>query len=355
MHSKDKAADRKSNRAGGKYALPTFVWVLILAALLLFISLVCLCLGQYSMTMGESIQVLFGKLLHTQVTWKPMMEKVIFYLRLPRIIAAGLVGASLALSGSAYQGIFRNPLVSPDLLGVSSGACVGAALAILMGLNGTWVQQVMAFGTGLLAVGLTLLIPKMLGSTSNIMLVLSGVIVSGLMSSVMGMIKYVADPQSQLQAITFWQMGSFAYVKYDEIGSVLAPMAVGAVILLLISWWIDILSMGETEAKLLGANAKPIRNVAILCSSILTASAVCLCGTISWVGLVIPHFARMLVGPNSTKLMPVACLLGAIFMIVVDTCSRNIAGVELPVSILTSLIGAPFYIMLMRRQKGELQ
>ncbi len=354
MFGHEKATDSKSNKVGRKYVLSTPIWLFILTALLLFISLVCLCLGQYSMTITESLQVLFGKLFGAEMTREPMMEKVIFYLRLPRIIGAGLVGASLALSGAVYQGIFRNPLVSPDLLGVSSGACVGAALSILLGLNPIWTQA-MAFVTGLLAVGLTLLIPKMLGSTSNIMLVLSGVIISGLMSSFMGMIKYVADPQSQLQAITFWQMGSFAYVKYHEIWSVAIPMAIGFVVLLLISWWIDVLSMGETEAKLLGANVKPIRNAAILCSSILTASAVCLCGTISWVGLVIPHFARLLVGSNNTRLMPVACLLGAMFMIVADTCSRNIAGVELPVSILTSLIGAPFYIMLMRRRKGELQ
>lgn len=344
----------KAGGLGRVSALPTSAWVLFLTAVLIVLSLFCAGLGQYSLTIAESWEILFGKLVAAEPTWKPMAESVVLYLRIPRIIAAGIVGAALALSGSVYQGIFRNPLVSPDLLGVSSGACVGAALAILFGLSAEWTQ-IMAFAAGLMAVGLTLSIPKMLGSTSNIMLVLSGVIVSGLMSSFMGLIKYVADPQSQLQAITFWQMGSFASVKYDELLSVLIPMGIGFVVLFLISWWVDVLAMGETEAKLLGANAKPIRNIAIVCSSVLTASAVCLCGTISWIGLVIPHFARMLVGPNNTKLMPVASLLGAIFMIAVDTCARNISGQELPISILTSLIGAPFYILLMRRQKGELQ
>lgn len=354
MLKRMKSRHSEAGKWGRVKTLPASVWVLLLTAIMIILSLFCAGLGQYSLTIRESWQILFGKLTGAEPTWKPMAESVVLYLRIPRILAAGIVGAALALSGSVYQGIFRNPLVSPDLLGVSSGACVGAALGILMGLNTEWIQ-LMAFAVGLLAVGLTLFIPKMLGSTSNIMLVLSGVIVSGLMSSFMGLIKYVADPQSQLQAITFWQMGSFASVKYDELLRAAIPMCIAFVILFLISWWVDVLAIGETEAKLLGANAKPIRNIAVICSSVLTASAVCLCGTISWVGLVIPHFARMLVGPNNTKLMPVASLLGAIFMIMVDTCARNISGQELPISILTSLVGAPFYILLMRRQKGELQ
>ena len=340
-----------STRAG---RTPISAWIAGLTAALILIVLVCLCLGQYSMSVGETLHIMTAKAAGAEPDWKPMKENIIFFLRLPRIISAGLVGASLALSGSVYQGIFRNPLVSPDLLGVSSGACVGAALSILLNWDPV-TTQFMAFGCGLLAVGLTLTIPRLLGSTSNIMLVLSGVIVSGLMGSFLGMIKYVADPKSQLQAITFWQMGSFASVRYPDILSVLLPMIIGFVVLLALSWWIDVLSMGETEAKLLGANFKPIRNAAVICASLLTASSVCMCGTISWVGLVIPHFARMLVGSHGTRYMPVSCLLGACFMIIVDTTARNISGMEVPISILTSLIGAPFYIALMRRRRGELQ
>jgi len=351
MHSDPHETQRTGLK---KNSVPLSVWVPGLIVFILVLSLVCLCLGQYSMSLQETLHIIVTKITGGTPDWKPMKENVIFFLRLPRILAAGLVGASLALSGSVYQGIFRNPLVSPDLLGVSSGACVGAALSILL----NWAPvttQIMAFGCGLLAVGLTLLIPRLLGSTSNIMLVLSGVIVSGLMGSILGMIKYVADPQSQLQAITFWQMGSFASVRYGDILSVLIPMIISFIILLAISWWIDVLSMGETEAKLLGANFKPIRNVAVICASLLTASSVCMCGTISWVGLVIPHFARMLVGSHATRYLPVSCLLGSAFMIIVDTTARNISGMEVPISILTSLIGAPFYIALMRRRKGELQ
>ena len=351
MRADEKRTLRAEQRKNG---VPIAAWIIGLSVLLLVPVIVCLCLGQYSMTIPETFHILIGKLRGVEPDWKAMKENVLLFLRLPRIIAAALVGASLALSGSVYQGIFRNPLVSPDLLGVSSGACVGAALSILMNWSPV-TTQIMAFVTGLLAVALTLLIPKLLGSTSNIMLVLSGVIVSGLMGSFLGMIKYVADPRSQLQAITFWQMGSFASVRYPDILSVLIPIIVSMAVLLLISWWIDVLSMGETEAKLLGAKFKPIRNLAIVCASLLTASSVCICGTIGWIGLVIPHFARMLVGAHSTRYMPVSCLLGAVFMIVVDTTARNISGMEVPISILTSLIGAPFYIALMRRRKGELQ
>lgn len=333
---------------------PLTLWVVGLSVGLVILALVCLCLGQYTVSISQTFQILAGKLTGKTGQWKPMQENVILFLRLPRILSAGLVGAALALSGAVYQGIFRNPLVSPDLLGVSSGACVGAALSILLGLSPV-MTEAMAFACGLAAVALTLLIPKMLGSTSNVMLVLSGVIVSGLMSSVLGMIKYVADPQSQLQAITFWQMGSFASVRYPDILSVLIPMVISFVILLASSWLIDVLSMWETEAKLLGVNFGGIRNLSILCASLLTASSVCMCGTISWVGLVIPHFSRMLVGAHGTRNMPVACLLGAMFMIIVDTAARNISGMEVPISILTSLIGAPFYIALMRRNRGQLQ
>lgn len=274
-------------------------------------------------------------------------------LRVPRILASVLCGMMLSMSGVTYQGIFKNPLISPDFLGVSSGACVGAAIAILMGFSGL-VLSGFAFAGGILAVSLTVLIPAIMKSDSNIMLVLSGVIVGGAMSSMLGFLKYVADPETQLAAITYWTMGSFSYITLKDISSVILTMVIPTIILIAISWWLDVLSMGESEAKTLGANIVLIRNLAIACATLMTASSVCISGTIGWIGLVIPHFARMIVGPNNTRLIPAAGLMGGIFLLLVDTITRTISLAEMPVSILTGLIGAPFYAILLYRQRKTL-
>lgn len=274
-------------------------------------------------------------------------------LRVPRILASVLCGMMLSMSGVTYQGIFKNPLISPDFLGVSSGACVGAAIAILMGFSGL-VLSGFAFAGGIIAVSLTVLIPAIMKSDSNIMLVLSGVIVGGAMSSMLGFLKYVADPETQLAAITYWTMGSFSYITLKDISSVILTMVIPTIILIAISWWLDVLSMGESEAKTLGANIVLIRNLAIACATLMTASSVCISGTIGWIGLVIPHFARMIVGPNNTRLIPAAGLMGGIFLLLVDTITRTISLAEMPVSILTGLIGAPFYAILLYRQRKTL-
>ncbi|MCF0120349.1 MAG: iron ABC transporter permease, partial [Oscillospiraceae bacterium] len=208
---------------------------------------------------------------------------------------------------------------------------------------------------GIGTVLLTLIIPKLLKNNSNIMLVLSGVIVSGLMGSVMGFIKYVADPESELAAITYWQMGSFEYITYSDLVSILPIIIFGFAGVLLMSWQIDLLSLGETEARILGVNVPLVRNFTVICATLLTAGSVCLSGTIGWVGLVIPHFARTFVGPNNRVLLPSAALFGAIFLIIVDTVARSITTTELPISVITGLIGAPFYVILLRSQKSRLQ
>jgi len=326
---------------------------LFLLAILAVCIVVALCAGKYPITAKESISIVFGELFKTGGTYTEMSKNVVMGLRIPRIIASILCGMMLAMSGVSYQSIFKNPLVSPDFLGVSNGACIGAAIAILMGLSGVSLS-VFAFIGGIVAVAITVLIPTIMKSNSNIMLVLSGVIVGGAMSSILGFIKYVADPYTELAAITYWTMGSFAYVGLDDIGGVIWFMLIPAVVLFAISWWLDILSMGETEARSLGANIVVIRNIAIACATLMTASSVCLCGTIGWIGLVIPHFARMIVGPNNTKLIPAAGLMGGIFMLLVDTVTRVISISEMPVSILTGLIGAPFYAILLYKQRKTL-
>ena len=326
---------------------------LALLAVLAGLVVVALCAGKYPISAKESLDVLFGELTGRGGDYSEMTRNVVMGLRIPRITASILVGIMLSMSGVAFQSIFKNPLISPDFLGVSSGACIGAAVAILLGLSGLALSG-FAFVGGILAVMLTVLIPTVLKSDSNIMLVLSGIIVGGAASSILGFIKYVADPETELAAITYWTMGSFSYVTLGEIKSVLLTMLVPMLILFAMSWWLDILSMGETEAKSLGANISVIRNIAIACATLMTASSVCISGTIGWVGLVIPHFARMCVGPNNTKLIPTAGLMGGIFLLLVDTATRTLSVAEMPVSILTGLIGAPFYALLLYRQRRTL-
>jgi len=324
--------------------------LVILAALLCCAVILAVCVGKYPVTPGQSLRIILARCVGRTGAFPEMTENVVLRLRIPRILASVIVGAALSAAGAAYQGIFKNPLVSPDFLGVSSGACIGAALAILLGLTSAWIS-LLAFCGGILAVAVTMSIPALIRNRANIMLVLSGIIVGSAMSSVLGFLKYAADPDSQLAAITYWTMGSFGYVQAED----LIPLAVivlpPMVLLLLMSWWIDVLSMGETEARALGANVRMLRGVAILCSTLLTAGSVCIAGTISWVGLIVPHFARLIVGPSSRRLQPASILLGGLFMLLVDTLTRVVGAEEMPVSIMTGLIGAPVFCWLLWRQR----
>ena len=336
----------------------TGVWkyrtlMVFMAAFMAVLAVFCLCVGKYSVTPAEALEIIFGRLTGAAPVWDPMAENVVLGLRLPRVAAAIVVGAALSISGAAFQGIFKNPLISPDFLGVSSGASVGAAIAILLSLGAVYMQ-IFAFAGGLLAVTLTASIPVLLRNSSNIMLVLSGIIVGGVMMSILGFLKYIADPETQLASITYWQLGSFSYIRPESLLAVLPVLLISAAVLIGISWWIDVLSLGEREARSLGVNIGRMRGLAMLCATLLTAGAVCVAGTIGWIGLVIPHFARMMVGPANTRLIPAACLLGGNFMLIVDTVTRTIGPIEMPVSILTGIIGAPFYAWLLYKQRMRL-
>lgn len=329
--------------------------VLLLAAL----ALLALCTGRYQVSLTDAVQLLWAKVCALcgkavpEGSWDPTAEGVIFTLRLPRILAAVLVGGALALSGAAYQGVFKNPLVAPDILGVSTGACVGAAIAILLHLNATGVQ-VLAFLCGILTVGLTVAIPKLMRSDSVTILVLAGVIVSGIMNSLMGIIKYLADPETELADITYWQMGSLAKVTSTDVLTVAIPILAAAALMMALRWQINILSLGDSEAKTLGVPIGLVRGLLILCATMLTACSVCLCGTIGWVGLVIPHLSRMLVGPDNVRSVPIAFVLGGVFMLVIDTIARAATTLEIPLSILTGLIGAPFYLYILVKQRMKM-
>jgi len=322
--------------------------------ILLFICIVlAACVGKYPVSPKESLQIMLQAFLGKAGSPDDMTWNVVLGLRVPRILASVVVGTSLSMSGAVYQGIFKNPLVSPDFLGVSSGACIGAAVAILLSLSATYIS-IFAFVFGVTAVIITVTIPALMGNRSNVMLVLSGIIVGTAMSSILGFIKYIADPNTQLASITYWTMGSFSYITLADLFAIMPIVLIPAVILILMSWWIDVLSMGEEEARSLGARVGLIRGITIVCATLLTAGSVCIAGTISWVGLIVPHFGRMLVGPSNKKLLPMCGIVGGLFMLIVDTLTRTLGATEMPVSILTGVLGAPIFCWLLFRQRREM-
>lgn len=320
---------------------------------LLILIVLTICIGKYNVKPSESLQILFKSIFNLKQDSSEMTVNVILGLRLPRVIASILVGIALSISGASYQGIYKNPLISPDFLGVSSGACIGAAISILFNLP-SYLISLSAFIAGLISVFITSLIPTLIKNRSNIMLVLSGIIVSSLMSSILGFIKFIADPESELASITYWTMGSFSYVSLKELIPVLIIIIPCIIILILLSWWIDVMSLGDKEAKTLGANTKLIKRLVIICATLLTSSSVCLAGTIGWVGLIIPHFSRLLVGSSNKKIIPISALLGGIFMLLVDTITRTFGVIEMPVSIMTGFIGAPLFIWLLIERKDNI-
>ncbi|WP_056983941.1 FecCD family ABC transporter permease [Lentilactobacillus farraginis] len=321
---------------------------LIAAAFLMIIGmLIALSVGRYELSLRQVFGILTNTIPSTAVN-----QNVVLNIRLPRVLAAAGIGAALALSGTAYQGIFQNPLVSPDLLGVSNGAAVGAALAILLNFQ-PWAIQILAFIFGISAVLLTMSIPKLMHQRTTLTLVLAGIIVSGLMQACLGLIKYLVDPDSQLQSIVFWQLGSLAKVTLTNLLTTLPLLIIGTIILCIMRWRLTVISLGDSAAGSLGINLRFERLLIILCATILTAASVCISGTIGWIGLVVPHVARLIIGPNPRYALPLAGLVGALFLVIVDTLARTISAGEIPLSILTGFIGTPIfiYILLSKRVK----
>ncbi|HRD26066.1 MAG TPA: iron ABC transporter permease [Methanoculleus sp.] len=343
--------------------------IYILPVVLLFVSLF---VGRYMMDPVETFRILVigsanalldgaSTLLSTlsghqvvlpafEQTWGVSEQTVVFRIRLPRVIAAMLVGGGLSLAGASFQGLFRNPLVSPDILGVAAGAGFGAALGILVSGN-PWVIQVSAFAFGIVAVAVTYGIGRVYHNSSTLILVLAGIIVGSLFSALLSLAKYVADPYDTLPAIVFWLMGSLSSVSNTDIIAVAPPILLGSLCLYLIRWRINLLSLGEEEAQALGLDTKRMTVVLIVASTVITASAVCISGIIGWVGLVVPHIGRMLVGPDFRNLVPVSAILGASFLLVVDDIARTLTATEIPLGILTALVGAPFFAYLLTQKK----
>jgi len=313
-----------------------------------------LFIGRYPIPIGEIPKTLASPFLEGHLSVPDKYSTIIWEIRIPRAVLAALAGASLAISGAAFQGLFHNPLVDSGMLGVSSGSGFGAALAILLFTRSSPYVYVFAFAFGALAVLLSYLIGRIYSATPVIMLVLGGVVVSSLFSSFISLVKYISDPFDKLPAITFWLMGSFASAGSQDILIGAPPMLLGILGLILIRWRINVLSMGDREAQALGINTGANKLIAIGFATLATAGAVCVSGTIGWVGLIIPHIGRMLVGNDNKRLIPVSCALGASFLIIIDNLSRTLTSGEIPIGILTSLIGGPFFIYLLRRTKGGL-
>lgn len=302
-------------------------------------------LGRFSVTPKELFRLLLSRLTETEQGWRDGAENVVFQIRLPRVAAAALIGAALAVAGVSYQGMFRNPMVSPDILGASTGAGFGAALAILLGA-GYFGISMSAFVFGLLAVAAAYLVSCMSRTNQTIALILAGMMVSSLFSAGTSYLKLVADTQQQLPAITYWLMGSLSSIKPRDVLFLVIPVTIGLVPLWILSWRMNLLTLGEEEARSMGVNTRLLRFTVILCATLLTASSVAVSGMIGWVGLVIPHFCRMLFGYDYRRLIPAAALFGASFLIIVDDIARLATAGEIPLGILTAFVGAPIFLYL---------
>lgn len=307
--------------------------------------LLSFALGRYPISPRETLGILLSRVFPIEPFWTERMATVLFNVRLPRILLACLVGCCLSSAGAAYQGIFQNPMAAPDILGASSGAAFGAALAILANAS-TRMISLSAFFFSLLTVALVWLISHRTRGKKVLGLVLAGIMVSSLFSAGTSFIKLVADPSNQLPAITYWLMGSLSGAKMSDISFAIVPMLIGLIPLMLLRWRVNILSLGDDEARTMGVNVGRLRFVVIVSATLVTSSAVAVSGTIGWVGLVIPHLSRKLVGSNFRHLMPATMLFGALFLLLVDNISRNLFAVETPIGILTAFIGAPFFLYL---------
>lgn len=310
----------------------------VLSGVLIAAVIASVLLGRYSLTPAELLKTLFGG-------GDAGAAKVLFEIRLPRIAAALLIGAALSVAGVCYQGMFRNPMVSPDILGASTGAGFGAALAILLGF-GYFGISLAAFLAGLAAVLLAYLVSRFGKTNETVAMILAGMVVSALFSAGTSFLKLVADTQQQLPAITYWLMGSLSSVKTRDVLFLLIPFALGTVPLFLLRWRINLLTVGEEEAQAMGVNTRLLRLTVVICATLLTASSVAVSGLIGWVGLIIPHFCRMLFGCDYRRLLPATALFGAAFLLVTDDIARLTTTAEIPIGILTAVVGAPIFLYL---------
>ena len=324
--------------------------------LLMTTALFMLLWGQYPIdmpTFSAYLQMKFTSAQTLDSATFSLIDNIIMEIRLPRVLLAILIGASLAISGAVFQAMFVNPLVSPGILGVLAGASFGAACGMLVSEN-WFIVQTMAFAFGFIAVGFAVLVGSMVSSTrSSVMLVLGGVISGSLFTSLLSVVKYVADPYSTLPAIVYWLMGSLSMAQLNEVLGVAVPIVLSIAGMIFMSKYFDLLSLGDEEAKALGVNVKRIRIIAIVLATLASSLAVVMAGIIGWVGLIIPHIIRMAVGPSHRLLLPLSAIIGGAFLLLADAVSRLALSVEIPIGILTSLIGIPIFIIVLKNARAS--
>lgn len=324
----------------------------VLGAVFLAVLLGSLLVGRYALSPRQLVHMLWARISGGAADWPLSDDKVVFAVRLPRVAAAALVGAALAVSGAAYQGMFRNPMVSPDILGASTGAGFGAAVAILLGA-GYFGISAAAFCCGLLAVAAAWLVSRLSKADQAVALILAGMMISSLFSAGTSFVKLVADTQQQLPAITYWLMGSLSSIKDKDVVFLAIPVALGMIPLFFLRWRMNLLTVGEEEAQSMGVNTRRLRGAVIVCATLLTSASVAVSGMIGWVGLVIPHFCRMLFGYDYRRLIPAGALFGAAFLLAVDDIARLVTTGELPLGILTAFVGAPLFLYLIATGGGR--
>ena len=317
-----------------------------MASALLALFLLSFVVGRYGVPLGQVVRILLSGVLPLEQTWTDNMAIAVLNVRLPRILRACLVGGGLSAAGTGYQTVFQNPMAAPDILGASSGACFGAALAIMTGQSAVMIT-VFAFLVSLLSVALVYLVGNHTRGNRVMNLLLAGIMVGSLFSACTSYIKLVADPTNQLPQITYWLMGSLSGTRMGTVRFAAVCMAVGLVPLLLLRWRMNLLTLSPDEARAMGVHTDRLRLAVILSSTVLTAAAVSVSGMIGWVGLVIPHLSRRIVGSDCRRLMPMSCLFGAAFLLLVDNMARCLTATEIPIGILTAFVGAPFFIYLM--------
>lgn len=337
----------------GGARMRTWVVVVLLSLLLVLCAVYSITVGRYDIAMWDVARILWDNVIPAQApSWTPVQADVVEIIRLPRILAALLIGAGLAISGAALQGLFRNPLVDPSIIGVTSGAGFGGTLAILL-VGGGYPVLGASFVVGIGSLLIVKLLASVKGRTSILALVLAGVVVSAFFEAAISIVKLLADPQQKLPAITYWLMGSIAATNYRDLALIALAIVPPSVVIFLLRYQINILSLGEDKARALGAPVERVQWTIFIAISFISAGVVATSGIVGWVGLVIPHIARALVGPDHGRLLPVSALLGAIYLLLVDDIARTATVAELPIGIITALIGVPVFAIILRRTQSK--
>lgn len=331
----------------------TLKWTILLLLPILF-GFLSLSIGRYQVDLVVQMKILLSHVFDIEQTWSQMEETVVMKIRLPRILLAMLIGGGLSIAGAAFQSMFANPLVSSDILGVSAGAGFGASLGILIIGHG-FTTQIFALMMGILAILFTFIISGMKKNMPIFMMVLAGVVTSALFQALISLVKFVSDPEEKLPSITYWLMGSLGTASYKDLWVAGPLILIGIIILYALRWRMNILSLSDEEARSLGVSTTKLKWLVIFAATLITASAVSISGIIGWVGLIIPHIARMIVGSNNQYVLPASVSIGAIYLLVIDTLARSITATEIPLSILTAIVGAPFFAILLRKTGGGWQ